>query len=364
METFDTVIIGGGASGLMLYKLLCGNNVIIEAGDRVGKKLLATGNGKCNLSNVSLSADKYNAPDFVKPVIDKFGFDWIVETFKKIGVLTKTVDGRLYPYSECASTVLNALRRGVNACVGYTATEIKKDKNGYIVYMQGNCQKQVFCKNVVLASGSKASFGIDSVNLFCAMGHTAKPFKPSLCPIKVLPTEIKGLGGVRAKAVLKCGEIAEKGELMFKDGGIVSGIAAFNVASYIARGVYPDLSIDFMPEYTISDVEKLSIEPDGIFHARLSELIRQRAVGKSIGETIKNFKVTCLGLCDMNSAQVASGGLSLSEFDVDLQSRLHKGMYAIGEALDVDGICGGYNLSWAWASAGKVAQKINFDRRL
>lgn len=363
METFDTVIIGGGASGLMLFRLLDGNNLVIEAGDRVGKKLLATGNGKCNLSNVELSADKFNAPDFVRPIIAEFGFDEIVETFKKLGVLTKTIDGRLYPYSECASTVLNALRCGVNAYTGYRAVSIKKEKDGFSVFIKGDSEKRIFCKNVVLASGSKASFGIDSVNLFCDMGHTAKPFKPSLCPIKVLPTDVKGLGGVRTKAVLRCGDVAEKGELLFKDGGIVSGIAAFNIASYIARGVTPDLSIDFMPEYTACEINEMPMNLDGIFHTRLCEIIRQRAGKNSIGETVKNFRLTYLGLCDMSMAQVASGGLATDEFDSDLQSRLCKGLYAIGEALDVDGICGGYNLSWTWTSAMKVAQKINTYRR-
>ena len=358
MDRYETVIIGGGAGGLMLHKLLEKTSIIVEANDRVGKKLLATGNGKCNLSNDNLNASFYNVPDFVRPIIGEFGFEEIVKTFKSFGLVTKTIEGRLYPYSECAATVLNVLRNGANALTGHRVTDIKKTDFGFAVTASGEKTVTIACKKVVLASGSNASFGLDSLNLYEKFGHTKSAFKPSLCPIKVEQSDIKGLSGVRVKAALKCGDHVENGEILFKDNAI-SGIAAFNVSALIARGGCENLAIDFMPDYTLRDVAELvkgGIE--GIFHTRLCELLKSRANG-SLAEIIKNYELTFKGLYDMSSAQVASGGLKTDEFDNNLESKKINGLYAIGEALDVDGICGGYNLSWAFSSAAKVAKIIN-----
>ncbi len=358
MDRYETVIIGGGASGLMLYNLLKKKSIIVEANDRVGKKLLATGNGKCNLSNDNLNASFYNAPDFVRPIIGEFGFEEIVKTFKSFGLVTKTIEGRLYPYSECAATVLNVLRKNVNALTAHKVMDVIKTDFGFTVKAAGENGISIDCKNVVLASGSNATFGLNSLNLYSKFGHTVKEFKPSLCPIKVDGSDIKGLSGVRVKAALKCGDHIENGEILFKDNAI-SGIAAFNVSAIIARGGCKNLAIDFMPDYTLNDVAKLvkgGIE--GIFHTRLCELLKSRTKG-SLAEIIKNYELTFKGLSDISAAQVASGGLNTDEFDNNLMSKKISGLYAIGEALDVDGICGGYNLSWAFSSAAKVAKIIN-----
>ncbi len=392
-EKFDVVIIGGGASGLFLASQLpSGLRIAIaESNGRVGKKLLATGNGKCNLTNLDMNIVHYNKPNAVEDIIDRFDAHNTIAVFEKMGLITKVVDRRVYPYSECASSVLDILRRaiernGVSVFTSHFVNFIENYNDSFNisgVIKREDKPNEAFkfiADNVVLATGSPATFGRDSTSLFAALGHKAIPMTPSLVPIKTEKEPIKGLQGVRVKAGVRIGYRYEVGEVLFKDFGL-SGIAVFNLSGEIARGrVHAGdvISIDFMPEYSRAEVEDILRRRDsgltvgelltGTFHSRVQERIIDMAGCRAedgaaakisaLSGAIKSFKLTIEGLGDVSLAQVMSGGLDIREFDENLMSLKVKGAYAIGEALDIDGDCGGYNLQWAWSSAKAAAVSI------
>ncbi|MDE5600905.1 MAG: NAD(P)/FAD-dependent oxidoreductase [Clostridia bacterium] len=409
LDRFDVIIIGGGAAGLFLTSQLPPtiSVAMIECGERVGKKLLATGNGKCNLTNLDIAPERYNEPSIIENFLNRFSAKDAITAFQKMGLITKSIDGRVYPYSECASSVLDVLRRacdrdGVQIFTSHFVNSVEK-KDGLFsvsgtfsrVDKSGNSEKSArfdkssragnekfkfTAENVVLATGSPATFGKDSTGLYAAFGHSVRQMAPSLVPIKTDKAAIKGLQGVRVKAGVRLGDSYEVGEVLFKDFG-VSGIAAFNISGELARGrakVGDTLTIDFMPEYSLAEVEKLLCERDngstvstllmGTFHSRIQERIicaagcepTDKAEGRisALAKAIKSYKLTVEGLGDASLAQVMSGGMNVREFDENLMSKKVGGAYAIGEALDIDGECGGYNLQWAWSSAKAVAVAI------
>lgn len=364
---------------------------ILESNDRVGKKLLATGNGKCNLTNLDMNIVHYNKPGAVEDILDRFGATDTISAFERMGLITKVVDKRVYPYSECASTVLDVLRKAIDRSGAQIFTShfvnfIESFNDAFNVsgiIKRDDKQNESFkfsADNIVLATGSPATFGRDSTSLYTSLGHTVRPMTPSLVPIKTEKEPIRGLQGVRVKAGVRIGYRYEVGEVLFKDFGL-SGIAVFNLSGEIARGrahAGDIISIDFMPEYSRAEVEDILRRRDrggsvgelliGTFHSRVQERIIDMAgcgaddkaapgIG-AIAGAIKNFKLTIEGLGDASLAQVMSGGLNPREFDENLMSLKAKGAYAIGEALDIDGDSGGYNLQWAFASAKAVAGAI------
>lgn len=392
-DKFDVIIIGGGAGGLFLATQLPSRLrvAILESNDRVGKKLLATGNGKCNLTNLDMNIVHYNKPGAVEEILDRFGATDTISAFERMGLITKVVDKRVYPYSECASTVLDVLRKAIDRSGAQIFTShfvnfiesFNDTFNVSGIIRRDDKQNESFkfsADNIVLATGSPATFGRDSTSLYTSLGHTVRPMTPSLVPIKTEKEPIRGLQGVRVKAGVRIGYRYEVGEVLFKDFGL-SGIAVFNLSGEIARGrahAGDIISIDFMPEYSRAEVEDILRRRDrggsvgelliGTFHSRVQERIIDMAgcaaddkaapgIG-AIAGAIKNFKLTIEGLGDASLAQVMSGGLNPREFDENLMSLKAKGAYAIGEALDIDGDSGGYNLQWAFASAKAVAGAI------
>jgi len=392
-KKFDVVIIGGGAAGLFLATQLPPvlKVALLESNDRVGKKLLATGNGKCNLTNLDMNIVHYNKPNIVEDFLDRFDSHNTIQTFEQLGLVTKVVDKRVYPYSECASSVLDVLRRavdksGVETYTNHQVNFIESYNDGFNV--QGIIKQEdkanesfnIHCDYVVLATGSNATFGKDCSSLFTAFGHTIRQMTPSLVPIKTDKEPIKGLSGVRVKAGVRIGYRYEVGEVLFKDFGL-SGIAVFNLASEISRGrakVGDMLTVDYMPEYSKAEVEEILTKRGkdrtcgeimmGTFHSKVQERLLWAAgctpedkasdYIRQIANAIKNYKFTIEGLGDSSLAQVMSGGLNPREFDENLMSLKVKNAYAVGEVLDIDGDSGGYNLQWAWSSAKAVAQSI------
>ena len=396
-KKFDVIIIGGGASGLFLASQLppSMNVAVLESNERVGKKLLATGNGKCNLTNLDMNIVHYNKPSFVESFIDRFDAHDTIATFEKMGLITKVIDKRVYPYSECASTVLDVLRKAIerNRTQVFTSHFVNAVENFNDEFIVGGVIKNDAKPNesfsyradsVVLATGSPATFGRDSLSLYRALGHDARAMTPSLVPIKTDKEPLKGLQGVRVKAGVRIGYRYETGEVLFKDFG-VSGIAVFNLSSEIARGrakIGDMLTIDFMPEYSKAEVEDILTKRNnnytvgelllGTFHSKVQERViwaancdandpAQSKIG-ALANAIKNYKFTIEGLGDVSLAQAMSGGLNVREFDDNLMSLKVKNAYAIGEALDVDGDSGGYNLQWAFSSAKAAATAIVKNR--
>ena len=384
----NILIIGGGASGLMCALQLAkrGKSVtVLEKNGRVGKKLLATGNGKCNLTNLHVAVDDYNTP-LVKDILGEFTPDKVIDEFAKMGLLTKAdAEGRVYPYSESANTVLNLIIRrleeyGVTQICDTTVEKIQPCKGGWNAVTSNG---EYTADAVVFACGSNATSGLDSLHLMRALGHNVTPFKYAITPLTC--DGVKGASGVRAKVYATMyingnKTMGERGEFLFKDGAL-SGILAFRLSSALVRykgkvesckvaiDFIPDMSEEQLAEFIYSNCSVYS-PLEGILHKAISQnvmarvrmdrsLIMSREKANGIAKACKNFEVDILGAGARDNAQVACGGVSLDELDTrSLQSKLHSGLYCIGESVDVDGLCGGCNLHWAWASAMAVAKNI------
>lgn len=366
---YDVCIVGGGAGGIFAGVLAGKEGLsvcIVERGERIGKKLLSTGNGRCNLSNVELSSDKYNT-EFVRNAISLFGVDELRRELYQMGLLCCEEEGRIYPYSKSATNVLNVLRANlekyrVNVMCDKRVDKIIKDKYYNVV-----CNDSVIkAKRVIVAVGSKAGNGKDSERLLEKLGHKTKEFIPSLCPLPTQDERIKGMQGVRAEVELTLLTInipihCERGELLFKTNAL-SGIVSFNLSAHLARRELEEavVSIDFLPDYSRCEIEKMMENPimadNGILHKAIIQ-----AVGR---DSLKDFRVKVQRNKDFSFAQVCSGGYICEQFSAkSMESNLHKGIFAIGEALDVDGECGGYNLHWAFASAYSAVQAIVRERK-
>ena len=370
-------VIGGGAGGLCaaIAAGQAGADVaIFEQANRVGKKLLKTGNGRCNLSNTHVSPEHYNRPDFVAPVLADMPCDALRSFFGSLGLWTVTdEEGRIYPRSDTAASVLDVLRLGCEAlgvaerCSAEIAAIAPQGRGFTITARTG---EKFFADRVIVAAGG-------GTNLLRPLGHKMIPFSPVLCPLKTDTESVRGLTGLRCACraeLIRRGKsvYTEEGEILFRDFG-VSGILALNLSRHALPG--DTLSLDLLPELSLEALTaKLSAQKalrgadadlfTGIFHRRLGEAVARRAKSGEISELariIKNYRLSVLGPGDTQHAQVTRGGADVSEFDSEtMESRRVPGLYAVGEALDIDGACGGYNLHWAFASglrAGRSAAR-------
>ncbi len=384
----DILIIGGGASGLMCAYLLAKGGkavTVLEKNDRVGKKLLATGNGKCNLTNVNLTLDDYNTA-LIKDILDEFTPNKVIDEFASMGLMTKVDgEGRVYPYSESANTVLNVLLRkleeyGVKIiCDAFVNKITPIDGKWKAIASKG----EYIGDKAIFACGSNATSGIDSLNLISSLGHSVTSFRYAIAPLTC--DGIKGMSGVRAKVhasiIINGKEImGERGEILFKDDAI-SGILAFRLSSALARysqrvesckvkiDFAPDIQQDQLADFIYSNCSVFA-PLEGILHKAIAQnvlsrvpmdrsWIMSRKKSNDIAKSCKAFDVNILGVGSRANAQIACGGVSLNELDTrTLQSRLHSGLYCIGESVDVDGLCGGCNLHWAWASAMAASKDL------
>ena len=391
----DIAVIGGGASGLAAAieaknVMPKARVVILEKLDRVGKKLLATGNGRCNLSNTDMSPQHYHGS--VKNTMRIINnTPTAKEFFGSIGVVCSADSkGRIYPRSNSASTVLNALRLraqelGIVERCGFEANFIESTPDCFrISSVKG---EKYPCKRVIVAAGGYASpqFGTDGsvIRLLRSNGcHTTK-ICPAVAPLRVRPELLKGLKGVRAKGrvtALSGGKILkeETGEIQFTESSL-SGICVFNMAHLISQydgklTLRLDRASDMDMEQLVGYLRiiqyqrsKCTLEEllTGLFVRNLAFYITKRALGKPLAESvaelkeadlrkvaqlIKNLDFEVLGSAPWKEAQVTSGGISGDCVDEQLQLRGARGIFLCGEILDVDGDCGGYNLQWAWSS--------------
>ena len=371
MKRYDTIVIGGGASGLIASATLKGNTLLIEAQDRLGKKILATGNGRCNLTNESISGEFYSSPHFFEQVYEA-NKNIVTDFFKRVGLLLKPDRlGRVYPYTMQASTVSDVLRDEIRCDVvlSQRVQSVHKAGDGYRVVTDN---AEYLSKYVIVATGG-------GKNAFLSPFVARTELSPMLCPVKTDTAHIKGLDGVRVQCGVKLYNddteaYNECGEVLFRSYGI-SGVAVFNASSYIARakvkGKYCKWSIglDFLSDTDtdavygiISERIRSGVKDDrllvGIVANKLAERIISR-VGEitpsALVSLMRDYRVTVKDLVG-DTAQVTSGGVSLSEVGYDLECKKHKGLFITGEALDMDGLCGGYNLHWAFMS-GLIASK-------
>ena len=382
-------VIGGGASGIVsaIYakRINEKNSVtVFERSDRILKKLLATGNGRCNLSNASISEDNYYSSDksIMAEILSKFSPDEEKAFFSSIGIMLAEEDGRIYPYSRRATSVLDALRFECDRL------GIKIRTNSFINKIE---KKDSFFKingehfdRVILSVGSNAapSFGTDGngINLLNSLGHSTEKFRYALSPVKT-KENTKSLKGIRAKgnvSLFEKGRLlrTEKGEIQFTDYGL-SGIAVMQLSRLCHDGSV--ISLDLLPELSKEELYKMLTERKallshrkaedfltGILHKALCQYILGCVGIKAntdvslltkkdisiLTDFIKALSFTVTNVIGKEQSQASSGGAILSEFNPDtLESLKCPGLYCTGELLDVVGDCGGYNLHWAWTTA-------------
>ena len=375
MKRYDTIVIGGGASGLVTSATLKGNTLLIESNDRVGKKILATGNGRCNLTNEKISGDFYSNPHFFNQVYS-VNQSIVSDYFKSVGLLLKSDNsGRVYPYSMQASTVLDVLRGDVkcDVQVSQKVLTIQKAGDGYRVVTDSG---EYLAKYVVVATGGGKNSCLSQL-------LPLTDLSPALCPIKTDTTYVKGLDGVRAQCgvtLFKNGQTVyeEVGEVLFRTYG-VSGVSIFNASAYIARDNVKKktgnwtISLNFLKDTDTDEVKKIidtrikrGVSRDklllGIVANKIAECVLRRVDSISVPtimDTLTNYTLSVKGL-QGDIAQVTSGGVDLSSVGYDFQSKKHKGLFITGEALDMDGLCGGYNLHWAFMSGLVVSKNISY----
>lgn len=399
-------IIGGGAAGMMaaITAARQGAEVtILEGNDRVGKKILATGNGKCNLGNRRLSAEEYytDRPELLEGFLKQFDTEDTISFFQGLGLLLKDKNGYLYPASEQAAAVLDVLRYelaglGIKVVTECKITEITSVGEGTQICVASSRKSFAF-DSVVIACGGKAApkTGSDGSGFKLAkqLGHKILPTVPALVQLRCSENYLKAVSGVRADAlisVLKNGECVaeERGELQLTDYGI-SGIPVFQLSrtvNYILKEQSEvEIHVDFLPDYSPEEYRLLQIGRNllqsgrtveeffaGMLHKKLMLQFIKMA-GLKPGEPMETADVAAVervfSLCrkwqlhvnghnSYDNAQVCAGGVSLEEVTPGLESRRAHGVFFAGEILDVDGRCGGYNLQWAWCSgylAGKGA---------
>ena len=398
MKEYFAAVIGAGASGLMASQRLAraGKSVVLlEAQEKVGRKLLATGNGRCNISHTGLSADDYDNP-FVRGVLERYGYDRVKEEFRLLGIPYRTdEEGRAYPASLQSSGVLDALRYavkryGVDVREGMRVVAIKRDGGLFCVK---TVKETIRCRKVLLACGGSAAPQLggcdDGYRLAKALGHHCAPVSCALSPIPVREKTIRSLKGLRARcevAVCADGEICarESGEVLFQDDAI-SGIVSMQLSSFVVKlcdeGKKPYVLIRFCENAREVVRERISLMPqrpagdilNGLLPRMIGETLVKTAgisLTKAAGEMTENeirslasqlagWKLAVDAPRDMKLAQVTRGGLKTDEFCPEtLMSRLTEGFYAAGEVLDVCGKCGGYNLHWAWAGALCAAEDM------
>lgn len=405
-------VIGGGASGMCAAIELM-NNVtdktdvevtVLEKMTRVGKKLLVTGNGRCNITNMNSARSGYRGDtDFAKTALSRFTPESNIEFFNSLGLYTRTEeDGRVYPLSNQASSVLDALRfecerLGVKIVCDYRAVHIKEAVTAFSRKIVINNRDRF--DYVIVASGGKAAkiHGTDgdSYDLLKMLGHTVTPIAPALVSLNCsdFTKSLKGIRSVCGVELIIDGKPEYKnfGEVQFTDYGL-SGIPIMQLSRFVSMSpsnniqIYLDLTPDFskekLHEYLISRREK----DTGLCENMLSGIINKQlcitimkecgiAVNgrvnalsdekiNALSEILKCWKINVKNSRSFEYAQATAGGVKCCEFDPEtMESRLVDGVYCCGEALDVDGDCGGYNLQWAWSSgrtAGRsIAERIN-----
>ena len=396
----DVIIIGGGASGMMAALAAAEKGcrvTLLERQSRVGRKLLATGNGRCNLTNHNASPARYHGGDgFCAYALNAFDVGATLQFFASLGLLTVAEDsGRVYPMSNMAGSVLDVLRYAleqpaIEVVTGQTVTAVKKTANGFTV----RTEMDAFAAGkLILAAGgcagSKVGGVMDGYRLAKALGHHRTALYPSLVQLKTDPTYPRALKGVKAECgitVLRgSGIVAEnRGEVLFTEYG-VSGPAIFDISRAVATGGEGLVcALDFFPDWDLREVldwlrmrrqtmqaHEASTLLVGSCHTRLGQMLCKAAGFTSqpaadltdsdlerIARQAKHFALPITGTCGFDQAQVTAGGLCTDEFDPEtMKSRLVPGLYACGEVLDVDGDCGGFNLQWAWAS-GRLAGRL------
>lgn len=418
----ELIIIGGGAAGLtaaVTASELGIDVAIVEGTDRIGKKLLTTGNGRCNISNASIDAvisDIANVPkryhssnkDFFVSVLQSFTVKNTIDFFLMLGLPIITLDeDKMYPMSLQASSVLDIFRmtisdRNIPLYINHKVTSIMPTKQGFKVLCKAEAgEEELFCKKVILCTGGKSAPGTGSdgsgYNLAKALGHKVITPIPALVQLKLNYKSLKALSGIKFDGnveIIVEGDTLRKefGEILFTDYGIsgppviqLSRIASFN----LTQKKTVSLKVDLMPHMTTEELENFleahlamighrSVMDSliGIINKKLIPIILKEALidnihkpayeldwkeKKALYTLLKAWQFIVTDTNSFSNAQVTAGGIDTTDINpITLESKIVPNLFFAGEIIDVDGDCGGYNLQWAWSSgyiAGKAAKK-------
>lgn len=426
-------VIGAGASGMMAAIQAAGKGAEVtcfERKEKIGKKIYATGNGHCNFSNQKMLDPTFQIkdgfytkePSKVEQALQRIGVRKICTFFEQEGMLIRSREGYLYPYSGQAGTVVELLTRKlkqVNATIfcDVQVLAVKKRPDGrfQLVFQPGeNCDKKnlrnhTLFDRVILAGGGKAAPALGSdgsgFTLAAGLGHHVTGCRPSLCGVKCEGIFFSEWAGIRTAATVRVLSQDRKeiltentGEVQLTDYGI-SGIPTFQISHVIGEHLNSlhntgsvkengvPLELDFLPDFTeeylqqqlqtrlrntVTESLTLANLFMGMVNSKLLAcILKQKGLqweqrisfpdATALLQTLKHFPVNATGLNDFTQAQVTAGGVPLEEIDQNFQSLKVPGFFLCGELLDVDGICGGYNLQWAWTSgwiAGESASTI------
>ena len=401
MET--VLVIGGGASGIIAALTAAEDKsrrvILLERQQRIGRKLLATGNGRCNLTNTGASPENYHGEQegFATAALNKFTPAQVLDFFHGMGLVTVTEYGnRVYPLSNSANSVVDVLRfalekSGVELHCACPARAIERRGKGYVVITD---EDRLEADYVIVAcggaAGAKLGGVMDGYQLLKPLGHKRTALRPALVQLLTAPEYPRALKGIRADGELSLRSGGETlcrglGEIQFTEKGL-SGPAAFDVSRAAAcAGEGADVTINFFrafsprqlmellcrrretfPELPASELftgmlhnrlgrmlVKYAAIPQELPIGRLDDLQLEKAAGSASGFTLK-----LLGTEGFDNAQVTAGGIKTTGFNPEtLESWFMPGLFVCGELLDVDGDCGGYNLQWAWSS-GRLAGRL------
>ena len=398
----DVIVIGAGASGLISSIYAAKNNkkvLLIEKNKDCGKKLLITGNGRCNYYNENQNIKYYHSTDydFLPFIIKKEYLEQVKSFFEKIGIVPRIKDGYYYPYSNQATSIQTALIKeakisGVEMILGEEVLKIEK-KETFKVYTENDIFES---KNIILATGSKAypktgsnGFGYDVLKEF---GHTIYPVLPALVSLRADTSYLKEWHGIRSDVKLTLFENDKKigedvGEMQLTNYGI-SGICTFNLSGKVSLGLYQHkkehININFLYPFSLENeedfiawmnkrnkkIQKRTVSDllDGILNYKLVNLILKLSgiknetcwdelsekSKKCLGRYLTSFHILIVGTNDFDASQTCTGGVSLKEIKQNMESKIIEGLYVTGELLDIYGDCGGYNLTLAWIT-GMIA---------
>lgn len=401
MKIYDVAIIGAGPAGIMaaITAAKRGNEVLlIEKNEVLGRKILATGNGRCNLTNKNITTDRYHGSNelFIQTILEKYDQFQTISFFENLGVaLKEEAKGRIFPRSNQASTIVEALKHalldsGVIIKTGTTVKNITNDDEFLIALEDG---ETISTKKLILATGGKAAFqfGSSGDGIFWAknLGHKIVPIYAALVPLETEESWVKDVQGIKLEAKLTSKINDEKiketwGDLIFTHFGI-SGPAAMSQGGAISPLVADKkvkIEIDLYPELSDKDLDakvenllnlnsKKTIKNSltGLFPASIVPIILNESginqekkssevskiQRKEIVKTIKHLTLNIKKVRPLKEAQVSRGGIDTTEINPEnLESKLVKNLYFAGEILDVDADSGGFNLQWAWSS-GHIA---------
>lgn len=408
MQKFQIAVVGGGASGMMAAIAAARNGaevVILEKNKKLGKKLLSTGNGRCNFTNEYMSEKCYRSdhPEIIPKVLRNFTEEETVSFFREIGILAKSRDGYLYPQPDQATAILDALlmemrRLHVKMFCGCTVNKILRNGSEYEISAG---KKTYHADKVILSSGSLAAPQLgasgEGYEIASSFGHRISPLVPALVQLISDDDYFQDLAGIRIDAsaaiFVEGRKISEdRGEVQLTSYGI-SGIPVFQISRFASKAIHAgqnvEILLDLLPDQTkdrlVAELQRL-ISFDGkrraeqlltgYFNQKLIPVLLIRAKINQgtfaselaaedlhrLADIIKNFDVSIIGTKSFEQAQICAGGIDLSEVDpYTMESQKIHGLYLTGELLDADGICGGYNLQWAWTTgwtAGIHAAKI------